>query len=310
MRILRDLPDERTAHMLIDALNDNGIETDLKETQANTFSVWVLDETQLDTARELSQSWLDAPSSSEAFALAAARGRSARELQERSDLRKRQQMEAVAKRFEAHARPRPTPLTWGLIGLCIALAILTKNGDDKQMVTLLTIANPMEPVQVTMFSLFGKQVEWLALPWSEPWRLFTPMLVHFGLLHILFNMLWLRDLGRMVEARHGTGYLLVFILLSGLISNVAQFQIGQNALFAGMSGVVYGLLGLVWIRGKLDPSVGYGITQFTVQFMLIWLVLGFLRPDFSVANWCHLFGLLVGLVWGFISAKRAVRRRS
>ncbi len=302
MRLLREIPDERSARMLVDALDDSGIDTDLKETQGGGFSVWVMDETQLDSARELSASWLD-EARSEAFALAAARGRSAREVKERADLRRRQHVEAVTREFEARAKPRPTPLSFGLIGFCIAVAILTKLGQDQQMLGSLTIADPLRPVQVTQFSLFGLQLEWLALPWSEPWRLVTPMLVHFGFLHILFNMLWLRDLGRIVEARHGTAYLFVFVLLCGVLSNIAQFEIGQSARFAGMSGVVYGLLGLVWIRGRLDPAVGYGITPFTVQFMLIWLVLGFLG-DFGVANWCHLFGLLTGLIWGFISAQR------
>jgi membrane associated rhomboid family serine protease len=38
-----------------------------------------------------------------------------------------------------------------------------------------------------------------------------------------------------------------------------------------------------------------------VQFMMIWLLLGFF-PQFRVANWCHVFGLLVGLAWAYAAA--------
>jgi GlpG protein len=301
MRQLRELEDESSARMLVDALGDAGIETDLKQTSGDHYAVWVIDENHMERARELAQTWFE-QGDSETFQRAAARGRAARELKERAEQRRRRQAEAAAREFEALSRPRPTPLTWGLIALCIAVAVLTHLGEERQMVAMLTIANPFEPVHVRLVTLFGRTFQWLALPWSEPWRMITPVLVHFNGLHILFNMLWLRDLGRVIEMAHGARYLAAFVLVSGVLSNIAQFQLGQSAFFAGMSGVVYGLLGLIWARSRFDPRIGYGISRFTVQFMLLWLALGFLG-DFGVANWCHLFGLLTGVVWGWINAR-------
>lgn len=130
----------------------------------------------------------------------------------------------------------------------------------------------------------------------------TPVFVHFDVLHILFNLLLLRDLGRVIEINHGSRYLAVFVVVTGVLSDIAQYELGRNPLFAGMSGVVYGLLGLIWVRGKIDPRVGYGLSRSTVQFMLIWLALGFFG-NFGIANWCHASGLLVGVIWAAIAAK-------
>lgn len=300
MRLLRELDDEATAQRLIDALSDQGIETALKP-GARAVGVWVIDETHLPRANELSTAWLD-EGKREIFEQSATRGRRARELSARIEERRQRQIETMARQLQSIARPRPTPLTWGLIALCVAVGVLTKLGNARGMVATLTIADPRVEAAVSFISLLGVTVPWVELPLREPWRLVTPILVHFGLIHILFNMLWLRDLGRIIEATHGARYLFTFVLVCAVISNIAQYEIAQKPLFAGMSGVVYGLLGLVWLRGRLDPRVGYGLSQSTMQFMLIWFVLGFF-PGFGVANWCHTFGLLVGVSWAFVAHK-------
>ena len=308
MRLLREFDDEKTAQRLVDALADQTIETELKHGE-RAYGVWVIDEAHLGRAGQLTSAWLDEPNKLEAFEQSASRGMRARELATRIEERRQRHIEAMARQLQSIARPRPTPLTWGLIGLCVAVALLTELGNQKVMVALLTIADPRLPTAVTLISAFNVTLPWLALPWHEPWRLVTPVLVHFGIIHILFNMLWLRDLGRIVEATHGVRYLAAFVLVCAVVSNIAQYQIAQQPMFAGMSGVVYGLLGLVWLRGRLDPWIGYGLSTSTMQFMMIWFVLGFVG-NFGVANWCHFFGLLIGIVWAFVSHKvAAVRAR-
>lgn len=306
MRMLRELEQETVAQRLVDALADQGIESQLKGSDSR-FSVWVIDEAHMPRAQELTNDWLDGDKRS-AFDQIANRGMRARELSARIEERRQRHVEAMAQKLRAITRPKPTPLTWGLIALCAAVAMLTKVGDQRAMVAALTIADPREPSAVTLFSFFGLAVPWLALPLHQPWRVVTPVLVHFGVIHVLFNMLWLRDLGRIVEATHGARYLGGFILTCAVISNIAQYEIAQNPMFAGMSGVVYGLLAMVWLRGRLDPWIGYGLSSATMQFMMIWFALGFIG-NFGIANWCHLFGLLIGLGWAYaahrISAARA-----
>lgn len=144
MRLLRELDAEQDAQYLVDALADSGIETDLKSGQDGRHRVWVLDESQLPRAQQLSSSWLD-QGQRETLESTSARGRAARELKEHVEQRRRRQLEAATRQLAAYKRPRPAPLTWGLVFFCIAIAALTQLGKDRAMVGALTIADPLNP---------------------------------------------------------------------------------------------------------------------------------------------------------------------
>ena len=114
------------------------------------------------------------------------------------------------------------------------------------------------------FQDFQIQGEYLYFqPWTASlaagqwWRLLSPMLIHFGILHLAMNALWYWELGRRIEYRHGGLALLGLTLLFGLLSNFAQFWFGGPSLFGGLSGVLYGLLGYCWIFQLLAPTPAY-----------------------------------------------------
>ena len=149
------------------------------------------------------------------------------------------------------------------------------------------------------------------------WRLFTPIFIHYGIMHIVFNMMWLRDLGSMIEGRESTWRLLFLVLVTAAISNLAQYLIkipsfpnlsGGQPNFGGMSGVVYGLLGYIWIRGKMHRASGLLLHKSTVIMMLVWLVLCFTGYMGPIANMAHLFGLLTGMALGFLFSLPALRQ--
>ncbi len=131
----------------------------------------------------------------------------------------------------------------------------------------------------------------------QPWRLFTPMLLHFGLLHIAFNMIWWIELGRIIERFQSSRQLLWITLATGAISALAQF-LSTDHRFGGMSGVVYGLLGYLWIYGQVHPRSGLVLRREIVWLMLGWLVFCYVFLDDFVANEAHLFGLLSGCAIG------------
>jgi len=138
---------------------------------------------------------------------------------------------------------------------------------------------------------------------SEVWRLFTPALMHFSVLHLVFNLLWWWYLGGQIENKLGSKKLLLLFLVAALIPNIGQFLLaGPN--FGGLSGVVYALVGYIWWTGWLAPTQGISLPKPYVGFMLVWLVLGFF-PIFglNVANAAHVLGLMVGCGQAFLDYK-------
>ena len=142
---------------------------------------------------------------------------------------------------------------------------------------------------------------------GQYWRLITPAFLHFGWLHIVFNCLWLWDLGRRIEQIMGHLNMFMLFLVIALVSNTSQFEFGGGGLFGGMSGVVYGLLGFSWIAPQLQPAWPIQPPKVIMIFMIGWLfacmsglveVLGF----GAVANAAHLGGLLCGGVVGAVFA--------
>lgn len=155
---------------------------------------------------------------------------------------------------------------------------------------------------------------WLAWPWDasvqfEAWRYFTHAVMHFSLLHIVFNLFWWWYLGGAVEKRLGSGKLLVITLISALLSGFIQHKL-TGPWFGGLSGVVYALIGYVWLRGVRDPepqvALPNGLFIFTVLLMVAeWFGL----TGFSVASGAHTAGLVMGLAMAWVDSQN-VRKRT
>lgn len=144
------------------------------------------------------------------------------------------------------------------------------------------------------------------------WRLITPMLIHFGWLHLAMNSLWYWELGRRIEFRQGAVGLLGLTLLFGLASNFAQYWWAGPSLFGGLSGVLYGLLGHCWIYQRLAPNAAYRLPPGVLVMMLIWLVVcmtGIFETlgVGAIANGAHVGGLLTGCLTGLLGGMLARR---
>lgn len=154
---------------------------------------------------------------------------------------------------------------------------------------------------------------------GELWRLFSPALMHGGLLHLLFNMLWLWVLGNPIEMRLKIPKMLLLIVVIGVISNFAQYLV-TGPIFFGFSGVVCGMVGFIWMRQRHFPWEGYNIHPSIFTFIFFYiaalfvlqLVLFFLQIfqitdiHLPIANTGHITGGVVGLFLGrlpFLSPK-------
>ena len=138
---------------------------------------------------------------------------------------------------------------------------------------------------------------------GDYWRLLTPIFLHFGIVHFTFNSIWLSMLGSRIENLMGSIHLTLLVVVSGLISNLSQFWWSGAPNFGGMSGVIYSLLGYLWIGNILAPRAGLELPQGIFGFMIGWLFLCMtpLLPavfGVGIANAAHVGGLLCGVLTG------------
>jgi GlpG protein len=184
----------------------------------------------------------------------------------------------------------PSTVTLSLIITCAAVFLLSGMGKNTELVGGFFISEKLD----------GQLSEFLS---GEIWRVFTPIFLHFNFLHILFNMFWLNDLGGQIEKRKGPKFFISFLLVVALVSNLTQFLLSGPA-FGGMSGVVYGLFGYVWVKTRLDPADGFRLDPMIAMIMFGFFFVCFTGVFGGIANWAHAGGLAVGIAWGYASAFR------
>jgi GlpG protein len=139
-----------------------------------------------------------------------------------------------------------------------------------------------------------------ALAAGEVWRLWTPALLHFGMLHLAFNLLWLWEFGRRVEAAGGPRRLLEALIVLAPVANVSQYLMDQGPRFGGLSGVVYGLLGYLLVAGRRSAHPAWRLPAALVFMLVLFLVLfstGATEPfGLRVANGAHWGGFIGGML--------------
>lgn len=256
------------------------------------WNVWVLDEDRVEAAKALLSRFRSMPDAEE-FETAAAEAAKRRAAEARA-------AEKAAVPGRASARRMPEGVaTSVLMGLCVLAAVLTRLGDDEAWVQWLTIsAGGGAPADALHFWRSLTQVGE-----GQVWRLVTPIFLHFSLWHLVLNLLWFRDLGRVLEQKLGGWKLAVLVLALAVVSNLAQFAVaGGN--FGGLSGVVYGLFGYLWVRGRMEPGFGTWIHPVTSTMMLLFLALGVFGLIGPIANTTHFSGLLAGAAFGWAAARR------
>ena len=188
-----------------------------------------------------------------------------------------------------------TPLALAIIALSVVVATYTELKSDSPYLDQLQIAQRGELGLASLRS-------------GEVWRLFTPCFVHFSFLHLLFNKMWMFDLGRQIEASRGTLTLAFLVLVIGCTSNYAQY-LGDGAGFGGMSGVVFGLFGYVLLMARFAPSAGMVMIPSNAVFVLVWFVVCLTGAVGPIANWAHGIGLVLGVAFGGIGVWLHERRR-
>jgi rhomboid protease GluP len=145
------------------------------------------------------------------------------------------------------------------------------------------------------------------IAWSQGWywTLLTAIYLHGSLLHIFFNVMWIRNLGPAVTEYYGPARAFVIFNVAGafgfLVSNLAS-----HSPSVGASGAIFGLLAALIVYGR---RVGH--TQLSAQvwqWAVVMFAMGFIMP--SVNNWAHAGGFAGGWLTAQLMRIGSERRES
>ena len=147
---------------------------------------------------------------------------------------------------------------------------------------------------------------------GQVWRVLTPVLLHFGILHLLFNLVMFEAFARPIERHFGAWKLGYIIGAIALVSNILQFMFLQsdlgagNTIFGGLSGVVYGVIGYMGVLSRRqDLPSDLRLPPGLLLVSAIFIGIGFFLS--GIANICHLGGLLMGMALAVLDYKRPLR---
>jgi GlpG protein len=309
MRQIGSIDGDRDAERFSDYLLTQGIGNMVEEQgPGGAWAVWVEDDDHLDRGRAALEHFRANPNDPRYDVQSHAE--KLRKDSQKSEQKRRKQFVDVRTQW-GHPSNLARPVTIVLVALSIVAAVGMKLGWSG----LTSVENALRfaPIQ---FDADGQpeRVDEGAIARGQVWRVVTPIFIHYGPLHLIFNMFWLLDLGAMIETRRGSLFLLLLVLITAAVSNVAQYYLGdwgvRNPAFGGMSGVNYALFGYAWLKGKFQPHLGVGVSPQTVTIMLFWLVLCMTGLVGAVANVAHLVGLLGGAGFAYVPylVKRVTRR--
>ena len=349
MRNLGSLDNPKQAESFIAYLLVQGIEGHF-DAQANPPEIWVKDEDRLTEAINELAAFRQNPTDPK-YTAALSQAKTIRQEQAKKTKAMQKNIVHVA-RGGLNKKPHLTML---LLGLCGIVGLLTnfgikpgdvnRNGrfdvEDKKASVAhftqpvyrwlqFTCIGPPESKELNQTYPEGEKdalaLRTASLQRGEVWRLFTPIFIHHGVMHIVFNLYMLFNFGSLIERRYSWKRLLMLTLLASAIPNLVQctvpefiqgiapIYIGGYMMtgLGGMSGVVYGLFGYIWIKSIFDPKFGFRIPQSSIIIMMAWLFgcmfadqlakagIGFFPTN--IANWAHGIGLLVGMIVAFLQS--------
>ena len=302
------------------------IETKIETTDDGKVEVWVKEEDHFKTALSQYEEFLKNPDDPK---YASAVGEANQILREKEKKRREIQKKQMKVPRSSGGMGTPTgPMTKTVMILCLLVAILTNFNQDKTLqeqganraLQFLAVDQPqsLELAEAYLDDRDAMDLRLASIQGGEIWRLVTPIFIHYGIFHFLFNMLWFLQFGRMIEGRYGTVWMAILVVATAILSNCAQGiapeRLGGSApyflsgilisSFGGLSGVVYGLFGFIVVKQFNDPRSGLFLPQLTIVLLLGWMIFCMLPVAESmiggVANWAHGIGFLAGVVMGYM----------
>jgi GlpG protein len=289
---------------------------------ARGAAIWVRDENHLDQAREELARFRENPADSRYQGAE----REAAGIQRERERKRDQSRKNIVEMSGRWGRPQPRrqPLTMVILGLMIVVALLTSMGENRDGVAMKALLFK-DPSAASGARTPGTPIDTDAVSYrmsdilrGEVWRLITPIFVHYGPLHLIFNAIMMYQFGAILEPKLGTPKFALLVLITGIASigsqSLAPAAWEGSTGVGGISGVVFGLVGYMWMKTAFDPAMGIYLPMSTVFILGIWMFLGFfgiLKNHFGipVANWAHGVGLVSGMILAFAPPLGKMPRR-
>ncbi|MEE4310365.1 MAG: rhomboid family intramembrane serine protease [candidate division KSB1 bacterium] len=194
-----------------------------------------------------------------------------------------------------------SPLVGGDIGFiqittvfCVALYILSILIDPSALLKQSGLLSFLSPSIISLDRL--GMTGTFAISQGRWWTLVTAIYLHGSLIHIFFNLWWIRSLGPTVEELFGTWRLILIFTISGVIGFTASTAFGIQATI-GASGSIFGFLGALIFYGRdRGGTFGQAMYRQLITWAIFMFVFGLLFP--RVDNWAH----AGGFIGGYLSA--------
>jgi GlpG protein len=322
MRQLTTLPDEAAARRLAAFLVTQKIEAHAEQ-EKDGWAVWVREEDRLPAAKEHLSKYRLEPDHPRYRGAEQQAQMLVREEQEKRE-RAQRNVHDVSRQWGKGgiAAPKSCPLVIAMILASVLVGVLTNVGTtkDPELIAAIQFSDGRlalkDPRPLPLEQRFTSI--WKNIRRGEIWRLVTPIFLHFGMMHLIFNMMWLYDFGGQIENNLKSLKFLALVVFGAAFSNICQVLVSslfEEPLyhlvgnFGGMSGVNYALFGFLYIRTQIFQD-RYVLHPSTIVLMTVWLFACMVWNQLPrsivgenaahVANAAHVGGLLAGMALAYL----------
>lgn len=289
MRLVGITPQADQAERFVRFLKKSGTES-LVRPEVNDFGIWVIEEDRLAGAKLDFQKFLENPHGSDFQISIDSPSVSEEDLGGMVGDHPSETESATGPEGAVGfigAPPVWYPTTAFIAFAVVSVSVLTWFGEDKnELFRRLTFYPMVDDGTMVPFNP------------KDAWRTITPIFLHLNAIQLLFNLLMFQDLAGQIEQRLGRFRLILLILLFAIISNLAEGFLGPNRLFGGMSGLIFGLFGFVWMRAVYAPWTGFVMPPAMIWLLIAWFIMSLVNHTIPANNWGQAFGFCFGVLLG------------
>jgi GlpG protein len=311
MRSLGTLPHVQLAQRFCDYALTERVDCSFEHDPTDGIQVWVHEEDDFSKAKELFGAFQHAPGDPRFDVAREAKQLRRSESQRKAAVRRNRR---IVRWSDSPLGRRRTPITILVIVTCILFSLLTDFGRAASGSFGEWVFATMQFVNYRDYIVANEHPA-ASLLKGELWRAITPIFLHGSMMHLILNLVGIGIYLRIIERLHGMRFTLLIVFATGLLSSLGQGLMPPDAggggwaraisgspFFVGISGVVCGLFGFLWIRPIVARDYPVHIPDSGIVYTLLLLVLFATpwSPISNVANVAHFAGLLAGVAIAFL----------